>query len=112
MIDMQRKPEPKPPTGTMLAGGSPEGHDEEPRYPWGLEIRLESDELEKLGLSPENLPTIGQTIPLSAIARVTAIRLERMQGEDSEACLTLQIEQLELNTGPGPSLAERMYGPK
>ena len=85
---------------------------EEPRYPWGLEIRLESDELEKLGLSPENLPTVGQTIPLSAIARVTAIRLERMQGEDSEACLTLQIEQLELNTGPGPSLAERMYGPK
>ena len=51
MIDMQRKPEPKPQTGTMLAGGGPEGHDEEPRYPWGLEIRLESDELEKLGLS-------------------------------------------------------------
>ena len=112
MIDMQRKPEPKPQTGTMLAGGSPEGHDEEPRYPWGLEIRLESDELEKLGLSPDTLPKIGQMIPLAAIARVTAIRLERMQGEDSEACLTLQIEQLELNTGPGPSLAERMYGPK
>ena len=110
MIDMQRKPEPKPQTGTMLAGGSPEGHDEEPRYPWGLEIRLESDELEKLGLSPDTLPTVGQTIPLSAIARVTAIRLERMQGEDSEACLTLQIEQLELNTEP--SIAERMYGPK
>ena len=111
MIDMQRKPEPKPQKGTMLAGYE-DGHDEEPRYPWGLEIRLESDELEKLGLSPENLPTIGQTIPLSAIARVTAIRLERMQGEDSGACLTLQIEQLELNTGPGPSLAERMYGSK
>ena len=112
MIDMQCKPEPKPQTGTMLAGGSPGDHDEEPRYPWGLEIRLESDELEKLGLSPDTLPKIGQTIPLAAIARVTAIRLERMQGEDSETCLTLQIEQLELNAGPGPSLAERMYGPK
>lgn len=112
MIDMQRKPEPKPQTGTMLAGDGPEGHDEEPRYPWGLEIQLESDELETLGLSHDTLPKIGQTIPLSAIARVTAIRLERMQGEDSEACLTLQIEQLELNAGPGPSIAERMYGPK
>jgi hypothetical protein len=108
MIDMQRKPEMKKESGTMLAG-SEEMHHDEPRYPWGLEIRLEGEDLEKLGIQPDAAPQVGQVMRVGAIARVTGFRVEQMQGGKPETCLTLQIEQMELGV-EGQSIAERMYG--
>ncbi len=104
MIDMQRKPEAKE-SGTMLAGEVV--HHDEPRYPWGLEIRLEGDELDKLGIA--SMPGIGETVKINAIARITAVRLEQLQEGKTERCLTMQIEQMEAGIDGG-SIAERMYG--
>lgn len=110
MIDMKRMPEPKPATGgTMLTESAHRPEAEEPQYPWGLEIRLEKDELAKLGISESNLPQVGALMKMAAYARVTSVRVEKMQGGGNEVCVSLQIEQMELGA-EGASIAERMYG--
>ena len=111
MIDMKRMPEQKPAEGnhTMLGGGPEHGEEEKPKYPWGLELRLESEELGKLGITEANLPQVGTLMKLGAYARVTQVRVEQMQGEENEVCVSLQIEQMELGA-EGGSIAERMYG--
>lgn len=110
MIDMKRMPEPKPATGgTMLTEAQCCHEEEKPRYPWGLEIRLEREELAKLGISESNLPQIGALMKMAAYARVTSVRVEKMQGGGNEVCVSLQIEQMELGA-EGASIAERMYG--
>lgn len=110
MIDMKRMPEPKAATGgTMLTESACCPEAEKPRYPWGLEIRLEGEELAKLGISESNVPQVGSTMKMAAYARVTQVRIEQMQGGSNEVCVELQIEQMELGT-EGASIAERMYG--
>ena len=107
MIDMQRKPEPKPQTGTMLCGCGPE---EKPLYPEDLCIELETEDLEKLGISPTSLPAVGTVMQLVSMVRVKEVCSEPMQDGSVSSCVELQIEQMELNMGPAPSIAERMYG--
>lgn len=110
MIDMKRMPEPKAATGgTMLTESACGPEAEKPQYPWGLEVRLEKDELAKLGINEANLPQVGASMKMAAYARVTQVRVEQMQGGDNEVCVSLQIEQMELGA-EGPSIAERMYG--
>lgn len=110
MIDMKRMPEPKPAAGgTMLTEPACCPEVEKPQYPWGLEIRLEGDELAKLGIGETNMPQVGALMKVGAYARVTQVRVEQMQGGNSEVCVSLQIEQMELGA-EGASIAERMYG--
>lgn len=106
MIDMKRAPEPK--QSTMLGHDGPE-HDE-PRYPWGLEIRLEGEELQKLGISQDSLPAVGAQINLTAIARVTTVRSEATQSGGKDVSVSLQIEQMELSGAGDKGIAQRMYG--
>lgn len=71
---------------------------EGPKYPYGLEIRLENEALKKLGLT--TLPKVGKNVRLRAICCVSAVSVsERESGEDNR-CLTLQIEQLALGGDP------------
>ncbi len=110
MIDMKRMPEPKAATGgTMLTESACCPEVEKPQYPWGLEIRLEKDELAKLGINEANLPGVGGLMTMAAYARVVSVRVEKMRGGDNEVCVSLQIEQMELGA-EGASIAERMYG--
>lgn len=110
MIDMKRTPEPKAATGgTMLTEPACCHEVEKPQYPWGLEIRLEKEELAKLGISEANLPQVGALMKMAAYARITSVRVEKMQGGDNDVCVYLQIEQMELGA-EGASIAERMYG--
>lgn len=110
MIDMKRMPEPKAAAGgTMLTESAHCPEMEKPQYPWGLEIRLEGDELAKLGINETSLPQVGALMKLGAYARVTSVRVEKMQSGDNEVCVSLQIEQMELGA-EGASIAERMYG--
>lgn len=63
-----------------------------PKYPYGLELRLGNDELEKLGLT-EGLKA-GTKCTITAEAQVTEYReVERMSGDDS-CSMEIQITAL------------------
>jgi hypothetical protein len=68
---------------------------EQPKYPWGLCIRLTEKELDKLGLL-EDEPEVGDYIDLRAFARVTSYRKESMENGNECRCVELQIEKLAL----------------
>jgi len=67
------------------------GYDPEP-YPWGLGIRLESEELSKLGVT--TLPQVGSEIHFAAVAKVTGVNQSAQQGQDERTCVALQITML------------------
>ena len=64
---------------------------DQPDYPWGLRISLTEHELQKLGLEADC--SIGDTIHLKALARVTCISNEATDG-GNKVRVELQIEQL------------------
>lgn len=69
-------------------------------YPWGLEIRLETESLKKLGIDLNKFK-IGQKVMITAETSVDEIRSSERRGEDSST-LGLQIQKLALD-GKGQS---------
>ena len=67
--------------------------DMEPEYPYGLCLRLDTDELDKLGVT--TLPDAGTEIHIVAIGKV--VRVSESASEDNRECgLEIQITQMEL----------------
>lgn len=79
----------------------------QPKYPYGLEINLNKESMEKLGLD-KALPTIGQMLTLTAVVKVTSVRQEE---EQKETChySTLQITAMELTPAKEQIDAKAMY---
>ena len=74
-------------------------------YPYGLIIRLEEEELNKLGLG---LKQVGQECSFTTAAVVTNVSKE--PGEvGGERSMTLQITDMEVLNGQEPSAADRLY---
>ena len=68
-----------------------------PRYPYGLEIRLNNEALEKLGIA---LPKVGTSVRVIADCCVTSVSSnERQKGEPNRS-VELQIERLAVNSEP------------
>ena len=79
---------------------------ESPVYSWGLELRLEEEELQKLGL--KELPAVGESLRLVAVARVMrASSEERAKGTERE--LVLKVHQLALAPGGEQRLESMLY---
>ena len=92
MIDMKR---PKLKKSELEAKGMP-AMAEGDRYPWGLQIRLEKDDLEKLGVSAADFK-IGQTVAIQAQAKVTSINSRESTGSEKPYQeVGIQIEKLDL----------------
>lgn len=67
-----------------------------PKYPWGLEVRLDKTSLEKLGLTGD-LPEVGALCQITAVGRVISVSERQNQsGKDCDA--TIQIERMTLAT--------------
>ena len=66
--------------------------DNEPSYPWGLEIRLEDESLAKLGIT--TLPEIGAEFHLSVVATVKSASESRMASGRTDRCVCLQITMM------------------
>lgn len=80
-----------------------------PEYPYGLMIDLNDDSLEKLGI--KDLPAVGAEMTLMARVVVTRVSSNQTQGGEAEACVGLQITDMELNRPAGGStMASRLYG--
>lgn len=63
-------------------------------YPWGLCIRLESEELAKLGIKA--LPNVGDEIHIMAVAKVTGVNQSAREGQDDETSVALQITMMQV----------------
>lgn len=82
-----------------------------PRYPYGLTIHVDQDELEKLGL--DTLPAVGTVCELEGKGKVTNISAS---ADDSgkRKSLTIQITHLAIDPGEAPAAdkgkqAEKLY---
>lgn len=62
-------------------------------YHYGLTLRLEQEELQKLGMLGK-LPPVGTAMPLQVLAVVVGVSEERMADGEQECCLTLQVQQM------------------
>lgn len=110
MVNLKRTPEPEEAKGgTMLTpAAQPKGY-EEPAYPWGLKIRLEDEELDKLGMQ---LPTVGATMTITCQVQVVSVRQEQEleKGDDNmERCVELQITDMDLGAPASTTREQRMY---
>lgn len=66
---------------------------EAPAYPYGLEISLDKDALEKLGV--DELPEVGSVVGISGKAKVVSVHAsDSLYGKDKR--ISLQITDLEL----------------
>lgn len=66
-------------------------------FPWGLQLRLEREELDKLGL--DRLPATGTELKLHARATVTSVEEREDEGGPSRS-VGLQIEALAIAEDP------------
>lgn len=108
MVDMANAPEaaePAPAVETDYKG---------PRYPWGLCIRLDEKQLEKLKIDG----AVGDTIHLFALAKVTSLSANEREGGETSESMELQITHLavesedEENEMSDDTRAERRYKSK
>lgn len=71
----------------------PCGCDEgKPRYPWGLQISLEKEQLDALGI--KDMPMTGTVVTLQATAKVTRCSEEEREGAEPMRSISLQITDL------------------
>jgi hypothetical protein len=70
------------------------GKPKPPKFPWGLEIRLETAALKKLGKKAGDF-TAGDELTIAAKAEVVGVSLDERQGFKSET-VTLQITAMDL----------------
>lgn len=61
-------------------------------YPYGLELRLGSDELEKLGM--KELPAVGEEYTLTAHCVVTDVSQHSDQSGDDRRNVTVQVQKM------------------
>lgn len=69
--------------------------DNEPQYPWGLQIRLEDEELSKLGIT--SLPDVGGEFHLTVVAQVQSATESKMASGRTDRCVCLQITMLSVD---------------
>lgn len=88
---------------------------ERPKYPWGLNLYLNEEVLEKLGMTREDFE-VGGSMLMTARVRVTGINEREYEGSDPSCCIDLQIQKMELKSAPAETpkgkdtLGGRMYG--
>lgn len=90
---------------------SPEPGDA-PRYPYGLQLHLDDEALEKLGLKA--LPRVQDKLRL--VAQVSVVSVNEYESTDSDGVtrsVDLQITDMALDAEPeSKSLADRLYKDK
>lgn len=68
-----------------------------PEYPWGLQIRLEKEELDKLGI--KTLPGVNDEFHLMAICTVQSVSQNTTSRGKEDATVCLQITSMTVQSG-------------
>lgn len=66
-----------------------------PKYPWGLNICLNNDSLEKLGV--KSLPAVGTEVTIVAKALVASTSENATEGDGTRSSMDLQITDMQLD---------------
>ena len=72
------------------------GDEGKPRYPWGLQISLEKEQLDALGI--KEMRMTGTVVTLQATAKVTRCSEEEREGAEPMRSISLQITDLSLES--------------
>lgn len=75
-------------------------------YPWGLQINLEKESLEKLSM---DLKDIGTELTFKIITTVTDIS-QNLSESDSHKTMGIQITDMELISNDSNDAAKKLYG--
>lgn len=86
MVDMKYTAKEKKDEATEMMGKPQD-------YPWGLAIRLEQEELDKLGI--KDLPSVGDEVHINAVGMITGVN-QNKQGGETETCVAIQITYLQV----------------
>lgn len=65
----------------------------ESKYPYGLRISLNHDDLDKLDVDHEDFE-IGDVFPLDILVKVVGKNANEMEGGDANCCVSLQITHI------------------
>lgn len=98
MVSMAQPPENKSDKASCCACAAPGCNCEAgEKYPWGLRISLEGEQLEALAMKA--MPVIGSTMTMTCEVRVTGCREDERQDGTAERCLSLQITSMGVDDG-------------
>lgn len=80
-----------------------------PEYPWGLQLNLDEEAIEKLDI---DLPEVGKDMLIMARVSVTSVSQQESASGGKNRGISLQITDLclEKDSGEGGSAADRLYG--
>lgn len=67
-----------------------------PSYPYGLELHLDREQLQKLGLDPE----VGGEVAIEARGTVTMYRETERQGQEPDCSTSIQITDIAVTPAP------------
>lgn len=81
--------------------------DDAPRYPYGLELRLDDAALEKLGMSAP--PAVGTVLMVTARVEVTSASQYQTQGQEAESSSCWQITDMEASKASSDGDAKSLY---
>jgi hypothetical protein len=104
LISMKRSPKSEKPTNKAEVAGPSDA------YPYGLQLRLENDSIEKLDIE---LPKVGSTVTVMAKAKVTSVSQNESNGSGKRRSIELQLTDLCIDAAAAkPSPAESLYDKK
>lgn len=109
LVNMQQSPEEAKKNAICCDSDAPD----QPRYPYGLELHLDEETLNKLGLTAP--PAVGTTMMINAKVMVTSASQYQRQGGEKESSSCWQITDLECGssaTDQQANAASTLYGGK
>lgn len=92
MVSMAMKAEGKGKSDMCCCGAPCDCESDKPRYPWGLQLHMENDQLKALGMA--EMPKIGSTMMMQCTVKVTGCREEEREGGEAERSVSMQIIEI------------------
>ena len=103
-VDMKLSKSEMKDTAPTVAGSSNKG----PKYPWGLELRLDDASLKKLGMDKE-MPEVGELCQITGVGRVVSCSMSESSMGGSSKNVTIQIERMTLAVDDEDEAFEKGY---
>ena len=83
----------------------PPGGENQERYPYGLRLRFENEQFDKLDMLSDL--KVGDKVTIHAMATVTERRESERQGKEKDRSCEIQIENIGIEGGKKPSKMSR-----